>query len=474
MFQLRQYQKDILNKLYKSVKNNRKVLLSLPTGGGKTVMMASWANLMAERGLRTAIIVNREELVEQTVKLLPDCSVLKSRWKNFDSSKLIQVIMLQTAYNRRQQLLDLDCDFIFFDEIHDYYDGQMFASICDCQTKAKIIGVSATPIDNKGYLLKGFDDYINEIQTQDLIDMKYLVKPQYYTPQSYNLDLSFIRITNGDYDIGELDDLMANTSCAAKIYNEWHNIASDLKTIVFCSSIKQAKILNEYFSSTGVKSDVVFSSRVDRSKVIQRFIDNKIQVIFNVGILVAGFDDKQVECIVFANPTKILRRYLQQCGRGLRIAPNKIQCIMLDCADIVRQHGFCNDLRYFRPKQRLADSCTVKQCPECGAIVEKTISICPYCGYEFTEIDEQCNNSTNKKNIQRLEKAFSMQNEIKKQIAELVEERGYKNGYKWFLFIDCLKTKRPTESSIQFFKRKITKLNKIKNKGWKLASLKYD
>lgn len=477
MFQLRQYQKDVLNKLYKALKTNSKVLLSLPTGAGKTIMMSEWAKKMSQKGLRTAIIVDRLELIQQTYeKLNGNASVLYSGKKySFDSHSLIHIIMLQTANRRMQMLLDIEFDFIFFDEIHQYCEGKMFQALCDCQPSAKIIGVSATPIDDKGYLLKGFDECINDVQTQQLIDEGYLTKPIYYTPQSYNLDLSYIRMTGGDYDISQLDELMANVKCAQKIYNEWNTIAQTRKTIVFCSSIKQAEVLCQYFRKRGVHCYCVHSemSLEERENTLYNFSIGIVRVVFNVGILVAGYDEPTVDCIVFANPTKILRRYLQQAGRGLRIAPDKNNCLMLDCANIVREHGFCNDIRFFKPKQKEADLNTIKQCPECGAIVNKTTKICPYCCYDFSVIKEETKPMP-KKEIEKLEKAFNMQQELKQQISQLVDERDYKKGYKWYLFIDCLKNKQPTESSIRFFRRKLAQIKRIKTKGYKLAALKYN
>ena len=473
---LRKYQKDTLNKLYKKLLEHNRVALSLPTGAGKTVMMAQWANVMKSKGKKTAIIVDRVELVQQTYELLPNASVLKSGWpKPFNSNNDIFIIMLQTAYSRQNVLLDLNVDYVMFDEIQNYANGQMFSAICDCWQNAKIIGVSATPIDDKGYLLEQFDDVICDIQTQDLIDLQCLVKPIHYTPNDYNLDLSMIRITNGDYDSNQLDEIMTDTSKIEQIYNQWNNIANDKKTIAFCSSVKQAVLLNEYFIKKGIKSNIVHGnlSSDSREQILRDFENSKIQVLFNVNILVAGYNEPSVQCILFANPTKILRRYLQQAGRGLRTCKGKDSCIMLDCANNVREHGFCNDIRVYRKRQRIQDTCNVKQCPECGAIVNKSTQVCPYCGYQFTEQVDK-GSKTTKRQIAALEKAFNMQQELKQQIAQLVEERHYKNGYKWYLFIDCLKTKQPTESAIRFFKRKLTKIKNIKKKGWKLASLRYN
>lgn len=475
MFKLREYQIETLNTLYAKQKNNSKILLTLPTGAGKTIIMVEWAKKMAAFNKRTMIVVDRIELLQQTLHMLQsvNISVLKTGYV-FDKDALVHVVMLQTANKQISKLIDIDFDYIFFDEIHQYHEGATFKTLCDCYTNAKIIGVSATPIDASGYLLPNFDACINIIQTCNLIKDGFLVKPTYYAPKDYNLDLSCIKMTGGDYDVEQLDTLMANTECAAQIYSEWYKIARTRKTIVFCSSIRQASILHEYFSKF-VKCAIVHSQLPysERENALYSFHIGKIQVVFNVGILVAGYDEPSVDCIIFANPTKVLRRYLQQAGRGLRIAPNKSDCIMLDCADIVREHGFCDDLRFFQLKQRPADVCNIKQCPECGAIVLKSTQVCPYCNYCFNIAIED-NNRTTKKQVQQLEKALNMQQELKRQIAELVDERGYKNGYKWYLFVDCLKTKHATESSIQFFRRKLTKIKKIKQKNYKLAALKYN
>ena len=69
---------------------------------------------------------------------------------------------------------------------------------------------------------------------------------------------------------------------------------------------------------------------------------------------------------------------------------------------------------------------------------------------------------------------MNLQKELKKEIYDLVLEQGYKRGFSYYLFIDTLKTKKPTESVIKFFQRKMHKIEKIKEKKWKIGSLKYD
>ena len=72
------------------------------------------------------------------------------------------------------------------------------------------------------------------------------------------------------------------------------------------------------------------------------------------------------------------------------------------------------------------------------------------------------------------QKAMNLQQELKKQIYDLVLEQNYKKGYAYYLFIDMLKTKKPTESVIKFFQKKMRKIENIRLKKWKIGALKYD
>lgn len=474
MIELRQYQKDYLNKLVKILKSKNSCILTLPTGAGKTVMMTEWAAKMAKQGKRTLIIVDREELVFQTDENLQDVSIMKAGYdKLYKPEALIHIVMLQTAYSRQKVLMDLDFDYIFFDEVHQYYDGLMFKAITEAFPNAKVIGVSATPIDNKGYLLPGFDECINDLQLQDLIDMGFLVKPNYYSLSNYSIDLSKIKITNGDFNIEELDNMMINFERLDKIYSEWLKIAENRKTIAFCSSIKQAEATCNYFKERGVACACLHSKVNNREEVLTALKIGAVKIVFNVGILVAGFNEPSVDCIMFLNPTKILRRYIQQAGRGLRLFEGKSDCLMLDFAGLTSIHGFCNDLRFYIPAPPEAEY-KYKECPECGNILPKHIKKCDVCGYEFTTEEMITVSKPKKKEIERLEKAMNLQKELKKEIYNLVLEQGYKRGFSYYLFIDVLKTKKPTESVIKFFQRKMNKIEKIKYKKWKISSLKYD
>ena len=118
MYELRQYQKDILNKLWQSLKEHDRVLVSAPTGAGKTVMASALIHELVKRGNKIAFVVDSEELIKQTERTLnTTVSVVKAGYdKLFNADNPIQIIMLQTFFARADKLPDMNLDYIVIDE----------------------------------------------------------------------------------------------------------------------------------------------------------------------------------------------------------------------------------------------------------------------------------------------------------------------------------------------------------------------
>ena len=92
---------------------------------------------------------------------------------------------------------------VIIDEVHFAYESNLVQSLFDRFPNAIFIGLSATPTDNKGYLLDGFDTIIDNYQTKDLIDLGWLVPFKCYS--SLSIDLSNVKIKGNDYDETELE-----------------------------------------------------------------------------------------------------------------------------------------------------------------------------------------------------------------------------------------------------------------------------
>lgn len=433
VFKLRDYQEDAGKRITQAIINGkRRILFNMATGAGKTVSMSDFALRVAERDYKTLIIVDRTELMSQTVRFgSPEHPFGILSADNFRPQQ-ITVAMLQTLGSRLkkefyQEWLS-EFDFIFFDEIHQYYNGTTFATICDFAGEdTTIIGVTATPWDNKGYLLEGFDEFINGADIITLIEKGYLVKPEHYTVELF--DFSKVKVTStGDYDTGAIDDIVIDTDKIDKVLDGWLQYAKGKKTIVFCSTVESAKRYADFFRLNGVKAMAVSAQNTDqeRANILGRFKTGDIECLFNVGLLVAGFDEPSIECVVFLNPTKILRRYIQCAGRGLRLCPeiNKEKCIFLDFVGNSFRHLEVDAIRSYLPKPPKSndnDDYDEIECPVCGFVFPITEKECPQCGF-MLDFDEDLEGGggkpKKKKDFDRLIKLKSLQKELHDTIYE--------------------------------------------------------
>lgn len=429
---LRDYQEDAGKRITQAIREGKKTLLfNMATGAGKTVSMSDFALRTAARGFKTLIIVDRVELLKQTVRFQTSEQPFGHLTSDSFRPCNITVAMLQTLRARLksetyQEWLS-QFDFVFCDEIHQYYNGTSIQIIKDFLNDDCIfIGVTATPWDNKGYLLGGFDEFINGADIITLIDKGYLVKPVHYTVELF--DFSKVKVTStGDYDTGAIDDIVVNTDKVDKVLENWLTHAKLKKTIVFCSTVVSAKHYSDFFRLNGVRAAVVSAKNSDteRAEILAKFKTGEIQVLFNVGLLVAGFDEPSIECVMFLNPTKILRRYIQCAGRGLRLCPeiDKKDCLFLDFVGNSFRHLEVDAIRSYLappPKEEQEDFDEI-ECPVCGFVFPIADGECPECGFKLDfEVDGEGGGRPPKpkKEFERLIKLKSVQKELHDTIYE--------------------------------------------------------
>lgn len=476
MYELRQYQKDILNKLWVSLKEHSKLLVSAPTGAGKTVMASALIHELVKRGHKVAFVVDSEELIKQTERTLnTTVSVVKAGKeykKLFNSDSPIQLIMLQTFFARADKLPDMNLDYIIIDEVHVGWQKARMNELLRIYSDAKIVGLSATPINPKGYLLEGFEDFINEVQTADLIKLGYLAKPICYAPQNCVIDLSNVSLVGNEYNSKEVDEIVLDLNKVEQIVDNWEQVAKDKKTIVFANSIKHAEMIFKEFLRRGYDDLGIVHSKIENLALKRQEMLSK-RIIINCNVLTKGYDDKTIECVVLARPTNVLSLYLQICGRGLRVTDTKKECLILDCANCISKHGLPDDYRFYKFAPKRDNEPEYQQCPECGNIERVGVKVCSVCGYDFTPIIEGGSSKVSKKEIERLVKLHSAQEDLLKELRKLVVERGYKTGYSWWLFKDLLQNAKTQNTGMIFYKKIMRRIEKCREKGYKIAWLKY-
>ena len=432
---------------------------------------------LVECGERIAFIVDREELVKQSYRTFGDVSIVKAGYDNYFKPECpIQIIMIQTFDSRKSSLPDMNLSVIMIDECHNNWNTQRINELLKIYDNAKVIGWSATPIQANGYLLNGFEDYIECVQSRDLIKMGFLAPTIDYTFESYALDVSKVRVVNGDYSVEDIDDQVLDIDNVKMIVDEWERLASDRKTLVFCNSIKHATIVFNEFKSRGHNFALLHSKNSNRS-CLDLLEKGLIQGVVNVSITIAGMDIKDISCIVNARPTKIERIARQLIGRGRRIANGKVNNLHLDFANYVQNFGCTDDDRYFTFKPKKENEITIKQCPECGNIEPIEAKECTICGFEFKLIEEEIANGgsrpKNKKQLERLIKIQSMQDEMYSKIKEMVLERGFKRGFSYYLYRDLLKNAKVQGTGLTYYKKMLNRIEKCKKKGYNLKWLHY-
>ena len=170
--------------------------------------------------------------------------------------------------------------------------------------------------------------------------------------------------------------------------------------LVFCSGINHAEKIFEALGNLGVSVGLVHSqiTKEQRKEIITAFSEKKIQCIVNVSVLTEGFDAPHIDLIALLRPTKSPGLYSQMCGRGLRIAEEKGNCLILDFGQNISRHGPIDNITVGERDFGEGDA-PIKTCPECGfSDVPASARYCPECDFyfEFVETVLDANASKNK------------------------------------------------------------------------------
>jgi superfamily II DNA or RNA helicase len=356
--QLRDYQQDIKSKVYKSWREGkRRVLIFSCTGSGKTIIAKSIIKDALSKNYKILFTCHRQILVEQTyLEFLEfNPSVIMGNDKRFNKDALLQIGSLQTLGNR-----DFDTpNIIICDESHYSHKAGMIPELLKRFEKSMIIGLSASPIDDSGFLLEGYDAYIDDYQICDLIEKKWLVPFQSYSPVS--IDLSNISVIAGEYNQKELENVVIQEELLNTAVKNYKLYGQNRKFLVFATTQKHAKALESVFIMSGYKVGYVDANvkKPERKIILEDFKNGKLQGLVNIDVLTAGFNEKSIGCIVDCAATKRLGRYIQRVGRGTRlngetyeesVLNGKPDIIYLDLANNISEHDMPDKRRTFRFK----------------------------------------------------------------------------------------------------------------------------
>lgn len=390
--ELRPYQLEAIEHAREALRAGaRNVLICAPTGAGKTVIASHLINESRLKGLRSAFVVDRLSLIDQTSEVfdrhgIPHGVLQATHWR-CKPSELVQLCSAQTLARRGWPAAKL----IVVDEAHTVTET-VRKRIEGRQDIA--IGLTATPF-TKG-LGRLYDVVINVTTTNSLIRQGFLAPFRIFS--CTEPDMTGVSVTrHGEWDSHETEQRALQV--VGDVVLEYLKHGENRKFI--CSAVDTAHVneLQRQFLAAGIHAATyTYKDRdEDRTETLieYRKTDSSIRGLITVTAASKGFDVPDIGCVIMARPLRrSLAEHIQFFGRGLRTSGGKTDCLVLDhsgnCARFWHdtQDFFANGVaelddgsRQRKAKRRTTDVEPVK-CPQCRAI-HSPAPFCPQCGHEY-------------------------------------------------------------------------------------------
>jgi superfamily II DNA or RNA helicase len=390
MLELWTHQKRAIGQLYSLIrKGTKRVIVASSTGSGKTIMFSQITKDVVSRGKKVLIIVDDSPLISQTVEKLGyfdlTCGVIKSGVKP-NYSLPIQVASIDTLIRRDFP----EADVVIFDECHLSY-SKKYRKVFEFYGERILIGFTATPerTSKRESLTQDWEAMVKGLTIQEAIAEGVNAPFVVYALKRDTLGLKKIKTSHGEYKVDQLSLEMRSPKIMQLAVDQWKGKADGKMTIGFGVDLKHIDDLCRIFNENGIAAETIDGRDTDekvRQEKYRKLREREIQVLFSVNVLILGFDEKQIECVLCCRPTKSKILWVQMVGRALRVSEGKGEVVILDQAENtwLVQHPLSyvpDDLN--SPVTKEKQEAPTKECPECGAAVLSFLMKCPHCGHVF-------------------------------------------------------------------------------------------
>jgi len=394
---LREHQLGVVDKLRQGFKEgHRTQLLYAPTGFGKTEVAIYLMKATADKYNRSAMILDRIVLIEQTslrlTKYKLDHGVLQADHYKRDITKKIQICSSQTIEKRNKFP---EMDLLIVDECH--VTRKLISNLIKNNPKLKVIGLTATPF-TKG-LGSLYSNVVCGATTEDLVKKGWLAPLRVFICKE--IDMTGAKKLAGEWSPDDVTE--RGMKITGDIVSEWEKKTIEIfgkprKTIVFCAGVKHGQDLVTQFAAKGY--NFVSISYLDNNEYKQEVIDDfskpdtEIHGLIATDILTRGFDVPDVMIGVSARPfSKSLSSHIQQLGRVMRSHQGKEFAIWLDHSgnylrfqddweDVYTKGVEILDERVEKTKKEPDEKVKKEaKCPMCSALWPPNSLSCPSCGH---------------------------------------------------------------------------------------------
>lgn len=307
----------------------------MATGTGKTVVFSHLPEQLKETHPgKMLVLAHREELIDQAIdkmqKVNPTLRIDKEMAEHRADPDAADVIVASVATLGRKGTTRLEkydwskFDKFVVDEAHhsvaqSYVNIYEAAGLFEPSDKRLLLGVTATPARGDGQALaKIFQKLVFSYNIRQAIEDGWLVEPR-GIKVSTDTSLDGIKVTQGDYDQKQLANTVNTPQRNQLIAKAWLENAKGRQTVGFTVDIQHAKELAELFKHYGIKAEAVWGDDPQRAAKLAAHRAGEITVLFNCGVLIEGYDDWRISCIILAAPTKSPVKFAQEVGRGTRL-----------------------------------------------------------------------------------------------------------------------------------------------------------
>ena len=386
-FTLRPYQQEAVDATLKHFrKSDDSAVIVLPTGAGKSLVIAELARLARRKIL---VVTHVKELVEQNHAKYQSYGVLggifSAGLSRKESQYQVTFASVQSVAANLEQFKD-EYSLIIIDECHRIStdENSQYQRIIEQlrqQNKGlKVLGLTATPYrlgmgwiyryHYRGFVRseedKPFVHCIYELPLIYMISRGYLTKPDLVDAAVAQYDFSTLAQNRfGEYAEKDVNALLGKHQRVTRaIIEQVMELALQRQAVmIFAATVDHAKEITGYLPQEQTALITGATEQRERDMLIQRFKQRQLKYLVNVSVLTTGFDAPHVDFIAILRPTQSVSLYQQIVGRGLRLDAGKKDCLVIDYAG--------NNVNLYHPevgeKKPHSDSEPVQVlCPSCG------------------------------------------------------------------------------------------------------------
>ncbi|WP_201350196.1 DEAD/DEAH box helicase [Neptunomonas japonica] len=355
-FTLRDYQQDAVDLTIQHFRNSSSpAVIVLPTGAGKSLVIAALAQ--KARG-KVLVLAHVKELVEQNHQKFCaigiDAGIYSAGLKQKDTTQQVTFASIQSI-SRNLEALDTPYTLLIIDECHrlsEDPDSQYLKTITHLTTlnpSLKVLGLTATPFrmglgwiyqyHHRGYTRsdtpRPFKECIFELPLRHMISNGYLTPPNIVDAAITQYDFSAITPTHsGNLPEKPVNDLLTRCKRVTQaIIQQVEQYAKNRQGVmIFAATVMHAQEIVSYLPPQLTALITGDTPNITRDDYIQKFKRQELKYMVNISVLTTGFDAPHVDMIAILRPTQSVSLYQQIIGRGLRLAPNKKDCLVIDYA----------------------------------------------------------------------------------------------------------------------------------------------